>query len=329
MKKRTSLFLIFFSIVFNLISCNASTNNINEKLNYSLLCPVGAPALPLYYEILKEDNVNTTSTPSGIPSEFSKGDFDFLVFDSTKATPLLKKSENPLYEFSLMLTGGSFHLLGFNKTNESLPLNGENVYSFQENGTADKLFKYIYSKDTEILNYTYFDSISNLQSILLNLSSDFKINDQTIDWAVVSEPQLTNLKNKWQNSGIDLKNVVDINLSQQFKIHNQDWEYDYIPQAALYVKKTFKEENSEKYKKIIERIKSTVSAAIEKPSVITSSMNEFYTTEEVQKSTFGFSSSTLLAVQDNQNNGFGIVPNDYNELMDDSVISNFNQILNS
>lgn len=326
--KNKSFILLFAINSFLLTSCYASTSNLNEKLNYSLLVPNGAPSLPLYYEILKEDNVNTTSNPSGIPSELNKGEIDFIVFDSTKATPLLKKSDNPLYEFSMMLTGGSFHLLGFNKTSDSTPTNNDVVYSFQESGTADLLFKYIYLNDSLSFDITYMNSISDLQYALLNMDENYSIDGNILDWAVVSEPQLTNLMNKWAENGINTSNIIDYNLSTQFKIKNNTWDFNYIPQAALYVKKEFKENNSELYDKIITRIDSSVTTAIENPELIASSMNEFYEEEE-QVSIFGYSSTTLLNVQQNKKNGFGIVPTDINKKMNDSVITNFINILNS
>lgn len=325
MKK--SLLFLSALLITTLTSCHASTNIYNEKYEYSLLMPVGAPVLPMYMEILLEENVETTSTPTTIPPEFSNENYDFLVFDSTQVANILKQQENPLYEFKLMLTGGNFHLLGFDKEAGSTPTEGENIYSFQKGGTANKMFTNIYGDI--IPEENYFDSIGNLQTELLKIDSSFQINGEKIDWAVVSEPQLTNLMNKWNDSNIDVSKIIDINLQTAFKNNNYEiYKYDYVPQAALFVNKKFEQENEEVVEHVLERINNAVNDVINNPQNVSSTILEKYPDPNIQSSIFGFNSTLIQQVQKDGRNGFGIVPSDINEEMDETVINQFLSIVN-
>ncbi len=324
---KRSFLILSALLISTLTSCHASTNIYNEKLNYKLLMPVGAPALPLYMEILMEDNVETTSTPATITAEFSNENYDFLVFDSTQVVNILKQQENPLYEFKLMLTGGNFHLLGFNKESDSLPNEGENIYSFQKAGTANKMFVNIYGDI--IPEENYFDAVGNLQTELLKLDSNFSIDGENIDWAVISEPQLTNLMTKWSQNGIDTSKILDINLQKAFKEANSDkYTYDYVPQAALFVRKEYEEENEEVVKKVIERIDNAVNDVINDPENVAETIDEKFTDQNEQTSKFGFNSTLIKNVQKDGKNGFGIVPTSINEEMDETIINQFLSIVN-
>ncbi len=324
--KKSVLILSAF-LISTLTSCHASTNIYNEKFDYKLLMPVGAPALPLYMEILMEDNVETTSTPTTIPPEFSNENYDFLVFDSTQVANILKQQENPLYEFKLMLTGGNFHVLGFNKEVGSTPNEGENIYSFQKTGTANKMFVNIYGNI--IPEENYFDAVGNLQTELLKLDSNFSIEGETIDWAVISEPQLTNLMSKWSQNGIDTSKILDINLQKAFKEANGDtYTYDYVPQAALFVRKEYEKENEEVVEKIVERINNAVNDVINNPENVATTIDEKFSDQNEQTSTFGFNSTLIKNVQKDGRNGFGVVPTSINEMMDETVINQFLSIVN-
>ena len=321
--------ILFFSalIISTLTSCHASTNIYNEKLDYKLLMPVGAPALPLYMEILIEENVETTTTPTTIPPEFSNENYDFLVFDSTQVVNILKKQENPLYEFKLMLTGGNFHVLGFNKEVSAIPTEGDNIYSFQKTGTANKMFTNIYGDIIQEENY--FDAVGNLQTELLKLDSNFSIEGETIDWAVISEPQLTNLMARWSQNGIDTTKILDINLQKAFKEKNSDtYTFDYVPQAALFVRKEFEKENEEVVDKILERINNAVNDVINNPENVASAIEEKLSDQNEQTSLFDFNSTLIRNVQKDGRNGFGVVPTSINEEMDETVINQFLSIVN-
>ncbi len=326
MKRNKILFLSALAI-FSLTGCHASNNIYSEQICYSLLMPVGAPALPMYMEILMEEKVTTTTTPTTIPPEFSNENYDFLIFDSTQALNILSKQENPLYEFKLMLTGGNFHVLGFDKEEGSLPIEGENIYSFQQTGTASKMFANIYGDI--IPEGNYFNAIGDLQTELLKIDSEFKINNKKVDWAVVSEPQLTNLMNRWEENNIDTSKIIDINLQSAFKEANKEtYEYDYIPQAALFVNRNFEKENPEKVLKVVERVNNAVNDVINNPNNVSTTITNRIPDLNEQTAKFGFNAKLIEEVQKEGRNGFGIVPVGINEEMDETVINQFLSIVN-
>ena len=175
----------------------------------------------------------------------------------------------------------------------------------------------------------YFDAVGNLQTELLKLDSNFSIEGETIDWAVISEPQLTNLMSKWSQNGIDTSKILDINLQKAFKEANGDtYTYDYVPQAALFVRKEYEKENEEVVEKIVERINNAVNDVINNPENVATTIDEKFSDQNEQTSTFGFNSTLIKNVQKDGRNGFGVVPTSINEMMDETVINQFLSIVN-
>lgn len=321
--KRISL-VLFLPILLS--GCTANNNVLNQDLNYKLLMPSSAPTLPLYYEILASDeNVEVTTQATSIRQEFTLGNYDYLIFDSTNATKLLDSQENPLYEFKMMLTGGSFHLIGFNKTNEDKPTEEDNIYGFMAGNAADLLFTNIYEVTTDV----YFDNINSLQTELINLDTSFNVSGKILDWAIISEPQLTRLMSTWEENGLDLSKIVDINLQKEFKVKNPSYEYDYIPQAALYVKKEYEENNKGSVETLMKRLEIAVDNVINHIDNVKTTIDERYEEETLQQAKFGFTSSLAKEVQENGKNGFGIVPNEYNKVINTTVIRSYLSIINS
>lgn len=301
----------FLLAAIAITSC--STGSSQEDLSFNgkyLIMPSGAPTLGTY-KLITEGKVDVLTDATNIPAQLSKGDYPFVVFDSTKAVTLLKnQGEDAKYSFVKMITGGNFHLFAFNKTEEeaaNLTITSEdNVYGFQENNTPDMLFKTIY-KDAGGCD-VYLDSISSLRDTLLTMTADYKINGEVVDYAVVAEPAATAIKTNLTKKGIKL---VDINLQTELK-KVTTWDKDYIPQAGLFVRNDVSKD-SDLYKTVLSEINSSISLALSKPGDVKNALLSAYDNDDSKvTSNFGFSSSVLEGVQgsDGSKNGFGIVPND-------------------
>ena len=322
----TKKLLILGATIFALSSCASRETIHNQTLDYTMLMPSGAPTLPLYYEILKEE-VEVTTTPTDIPVQFNTSEYDYLVFDSTKATNFTNK-DDAKYSFKMMLTGGNFHVLGFDKEKDSVPQEGEYILSFQKDSTSDKAFKNVFGDIIPATNY--FDAINVLQTHLTTMDGNFEISGTKIDWTVVSEPQRTNLMNIWAKNGIDTSKIIDIDLQKAFKEHNPTYEFDYIPQAALYVNKEYEAEHPEQVEKLITRVQESVTNVIENPNDVAKAIeeSEIGTDTTAQTAQFGFTTEIMKEVQKDGKNGFGIVPSkdDLDLKFDDGAVKLFNTI---
>lgn len=353
---KKSFLLFSFAITLGLVSCQ--TNGHNDESNQNdennqdsdqngnldndsntndddnttdtyvptLITPTGAPTLPAYKVMLSENiEVESPTDNTAIPAHFSAGDADFIIFDSTNAQNLLnKQGTNAKFEFVKMLTGGNFHLLGFNKDENDIPTNDDFIMGFMSNSTPGILFRNIYGND---MKFDYAaDSIGNLQSSLVTMNSEYKIGDDVVDWAVVAEPANTGIKSKLAANGVT--NIIDINLNTAFKEKNSDkWTKDFICQAGLFVNKDFKANHKEVYESTLNLINSGIDTLF---NDLDNAYNEMTSGEysDAQKFTakFGFSSSLIKGVQgDNSTkNGFGVVPNDVVFTVDE--INLFNEL---
>lgn len=336
--RKGAIFLFAFSVI-SLVSCGPEKENvgpgpdpdINEddkkEDNYipSLISPTGAPTLPAYKLLLSEKvEANTVTDATTIPAYFSSGNSDFIIFDSTNAQKLLNKAgENAKYEFVQMLTGGNFHLLGFDKTEEDVPANDDTIYGFMSQSTPGILFRNIYGSD--MVFDQAFNGIAELQTSLLTMKN-YEIAGTKIDWAVVAEPANTALQSKLKANGNT--NILDINLNAAFKEkHKDEWNKDYICQAGLFVKKEFKEEHPEVYESTISLLQEGINALF---TDLDSAFNEMTSGElsDANKfqAKFGFNSGVIKGVQgtNSSKNGFGVVPNDVKFTVGD--INKFNSL---
>lgn len=307
--KRSSA-LIFLLGAVALSGCGEPAEQ-NDDYIPTLITPTGAPTLPAYKAMISEDvKVISPTDNTSIPGYLSSGDADFVIFDAGNAQKVLNKAgENAKFEFVKMLTGGNFHLLGFNKTENDVPSQDDMIFGFMEKSTPGILFRNIYGSDLKFRQN--FDAIGDLQTSLLTMK-DYQINGTTIDWAIVAEPANTALQAKLKANGNT--NILDINLNSAFKAKNSDkWSKNYIVQAGLFVNKEFKANHAEAYETTMALINDGIERLF---TDLDGAYNEMtsgdYADATVFQNKFGFNPSVIKNVQgtNSTKNGFGVVPND-------------------
>lgn len=310
--KRSSA-LIFLLGAVALSGCGEPAEQSDDYIP-TLITPTGAPTLPAYKAMISEDvKVISPTDNTSIPSYLSSGDADFVIFDAGNAQKILNKAEetgeNAKFEFVKMLTGGNFHLLGFNKTENDVPSQDDMIFGFMEKSTPGILFRNIYGLDIKFDHA--FGAIGDLQSSLLTMK-DYQINGTTIDRAIVAEPANTALQAKLKANGNT--NILDINLNRAFKAKNSDkWSKDYIVQAGLFVNKEFKAKHSEAYETKIALINDGIDRLFtDLDGAYTEMTSGDYSDATVFQNKFGFNPSVIKNVQgtNSTKNGFGVVPND-------------------
>ncbi len=301
-----------------LTGCSNELQASDKPYVPTLITPTGAPTLPAYKAMISEDiNVLSPTDNTAIPAYLSSGDADFVIFDAGNAQKILNKAgENAKFEFVKMLTGGNFHLLGFNKTENDVPNNDDIIFGFMEQSTPGVLFRNIYGADFKFDQS--FDSIANLQSSLLTMKN-YQINGETIDWAVVAEPANTALQGKLKAAGNT--NILDINLNSAFKEKNKDkWNKDYIVQAGLFVNKEFKSKHQDVYESTISLINSGIDKLFtDLNGAYTEMTSGEYSDATKFQNKFGFNPAVIKNVQgeNSSKNGFGVVPNNVTFTVDD------------
>ena len=307
--KRSSA-LIFLLGAVALSGCGEPAEQSDDYIP-TLITPTGAPTLPAYKAMISEDvKVISPTDNTSIPGYLSSGDADFVIFDAGNAQKVLNKAgENAKFEFVKMLTGGNFHLLGFNKTENDVPSQDDMIFGFMEQSTPGILFRNIYGSDFKFDQA--FGAIGDLQTSLLTMK-DYQINGTTIDWAIVAEPANTALQAKLKANGNT--NILDINLNSAFKAKNSDkWSKDYIVQAGLFVNKEFKANHAEAYETTIALINDGIERLFTDLDGAYSEMTAGgYADATVFQNKFGFNPSVIKNVQgtNSTKNGFGVVPND-------------------
>lgn len=324
-KKSLSLLVALCSMSL-LAACNQT--NIPEEPTLedsTFVMPKNAPTLPMYKFVLNETGTPTVATD--IPTFLSNGVYDYVVFDSGKAQSILdRQGENAKYVFVKMLTGGNFHLLGFNKNEGDRPVESENVYGFSESTTPGQLYRKIYGADQKF--DVSFDEVALLKDKLLTMTADYKIDGTVLDWAVVAEPVCTAVKNALKNKHGEEFKIYDIEMSPLLKTVTE-WDKDYICQAGLFAKKelalaqTGSVENL-RFLRDMELVKESVNMTITAPAQVKAEIYAKYETSEVATNHFGFNPDVIPGVQgaDGKKNGFGIVPNDVEFTADDIRLFN-------
>ena len=307
-------FLAIFACSFLLVGCSSTS----EPENF-LLMPSGAPTLALYEEVALNNEVIVTTNTNEVKDNFVANNYKYLIFDSINGITFQNQNKSN-YEFVSLLTGGNFHLIGINKTLDDVPTNDDYIVGFgNENLIPNKVYTKLY-QDAPMDNL--FASVTDLSSYLKSIDAEGKVNNQQIDWIFIAQPSLFSLRSS--NSDFDnlVKNGVDINIKDKFK---ELYNVDYIPQAGLFVNKTYKENHQDEVATFKNKVNQMLADALNNPTKVKETMHSYSEDLKTQAARYGFNEKIMFNLQNNGANQFGIVDPAVNFTIDD--INSFLNIL--
>lgn len=311
--KKSLIFYSFSTSLLLIVSCGRT-----DTINYSLLMPSGAPTLAIAEEVATNKNVIVTTNTNQVKDNFASNTYSYLVFDAINGINFEKNNVSN-YEFVSLLTGGNFHLIGLNKKSLNEMKDEDYIIGFGNNNLIPNKIYNLLFKNREI-DYL-LPNITDLKNYISAIDQDGYINNLKIDWIFIAQPALFVLKSSSQNFSSIMENSLDINIREYF---NAIYNMDYIPQAGLFVNKTFKQENPKLHEEFLTKIKSLQLDAINSPEKIKSILHSYSEDLSIQTEKFGFNENIAYYLQKN-NNQFGIVDPNFNSNM--NYIDSFLELL--
>jgi|GEM_PF-1064668 len=298
------------TVIFTVKDINGAKNTLTIEItegieNFSLISPAGAPTLAIYDTIANKEGSETTTNVSYIPGFLQNGSYKYTVFDSISALKLTNNSKVAKYTYLTMLTGGNFHLAGFNKTTS--PKIGDKIVTFGKDLIPDLAFKTCYSDlfvDTNLTNINYVNSVTDVAPILK--SGMYQGNK--IDYCFIAQPALFSVmssNNSDTNSSNDITDIKNLN-DKIYEITNG--EFNYIPQAALFVQDDYfalkPNYVNEFLLSVKEQMKNARGADL---NSVKSAMESFSTNLTDQAAKYGFNENVAYELQKDNKNQFGIM----------------------
>lgn len=307
-------FLAIFAYSFLLVGCSSTS----EPENF-LLMPSGAPTLALYEEVALNNEVIVTTNTNEVKDNFVANNYKYLIFDCINGITFQNQNKSN-YEFVSLLTGGNFHLIGINKTLDDIPTNDDYIVGFgNESLIPNKVYTKLY-QDAPMDNL--FASVTDLSSYLKSIDAEGKVNNQQIDWIFIAQPSLFSLRSSNSDFNNLVKNGVDINIKDKFK---ELYNVDYIPQAGLFVNKTYKENHQYEVAAFKNKVDQMLADALNNPTKVKETMHSYSEDLQTQAARYGFNENIMFNLQNNSANQFGIVDPTVNFTIDD--INSFLNIL--
>lgn len=252
--KKTAI--ILFAAAFMFITACARTEDTNKV---TIVMPDGAPSL-IFAQMMKEDKTlngynmdyQIVAGVQGIQAKINE--FDIAVIPLNLGANLYNKGED--IRLVSVNVHGVLYIVGKEGGIETLEdlntLKGKTVYNIGKGGTPDITFKYIL--DRAEIPYEETDGESIPGVVALKYVTDGSLilaglKSGTIDYAILGEPAVTN--------AVTITDAVIAGDIQQLwkEATGQDDEYSY-PQAGIFVKSSFVENNKELLKTIISKVEN-------------------------------------------------------------------------
>ncbi|MCQ2792852.1 MAG: hypothetical protein MJ221_00315 [Bacilli bacterium] len=278
-----------------LISCSKT------KQSLMCVCPKGAPALSFYNVNFEE--IEFRSEPTLVLSELQKNDFDMVVFDSINGLKSCVKNKAN-YALAKLITGGNFYLVGIDVKPLSdgsypLPKSDDIVVSFGQNLIPDLVYSKLCSDFWHIENNAHY--VNSVNDALAVLKSG-RYSGGNANYVFIAEPALTAALNDKTCETYGKVNIVK-NIRSEWKIYSGQ---DGLAQAGIFVNKSSYEKRKDELHKYIVNVENAIETAINDPLSVKHDMDsKLSLNEQIEK--YGFNSNTVLQVQSDNRNGFGLV----------------------
>lgn len=280
--------------IFAITSCN---NNI--KVPYTFIAPQGAPTITIFQEII-DGKVETKQNTQEIPIELQKKDgADFVIFDSINTLKLIKAKKAD-YTYLKMLTIGNFYMAGFNQENDAIPSKNDYIVSFGQGGVTDETLKYVYPELYNDNQIHYVNSVSDVVPIL----KTGKHEGMNVDWCFIAQPALFNVMDSNNNDENELNNINPaLNVLDLVK-QKSSGKLNFIPQAGLFVKNSFYQNNKKQVDEIVSRIGKQMEEVISNPTKVKDTLKSL--NQETLKKFGGLNLKMFDTYKENTYKEFGV-----------------------
>ena len=249
--KRVFKILLSGLIAITLVSCFENENkniNENEKLEATLICPDGLPAIAISNLIDKDNKIENEKivikhsiekSTDLLLSELMKGDADLAIVPSNLALQSYKKQLG--YKIAGTIGWGALYLVSSEDILDLTQLEGCEIYNTGKGLTPDIIFRRILNQNNvneENIKFSYVGAASELAPLVIS---------EQAKYAILPEPALSTVLSKNKNIKIIL------NLNEEWKKENNVMEG--YPQSTLLIKEDFynKLKESNLYDELINR----------------------------------------------------------------------------
>ena len=249
--KRVFKILLSGLIAITLVSCFKNENkniNENEKLEATLICPDGLPAIAISNLIDKDNKIENEKivikhsiekSTDLLLSELMKGDADLAIVPSNLALQSYKKQLG--YKIAGTIGWGALYLVSSEDILDLTQLEGCEIYNTGKGLTPDIIFRRILNQNNvneENIKFSYVGAASELAPLVIS---------EQAKYAILPEPALSTVLSKNKNIKIIL------NLNEEWKKENNVMEG--YPQSTLLIKEDFynKLKESNLYDELINR----------------------------------------------------------------------------
>ena len=222
--------------------------NENEKLEATLICPDGLPAIAISNLIDKDNKIENEKivikhsiekSTDLLLSELMKGDADLAIVPSNLALQSYKKQLG--YKIAGTIGWGALYLVSSEDISDLTQLEGCEIYNTGKGLTPDIIFRRILNQNNvneENIKFSYVGAASELAPLVIS---------EQAKYAILPEPALSTVLSKNKNIKIIL------NLNEEWKKENNVMEG--YPQSTLLIKEDFynKLKESNLYDELINR----------------------------------------------------------------------------
>ena len=220
---------IVLAVVLLLSACVLCACETGEEL--TLYVPDGAPALSVANiindgKIGKNEVTTVVTTGEDVVAKCASGEADMAVMPTNAAVKICSTRRD--YQLFSVNVYGVLYIVGTRQIESISELEGETLYSIGQANTPEYVFKEICEQ-----------SGVNYGAITINFQADAssiipQIMNDSVEFALIGEPAVTQLQTKAASQGKTVYNLFDLQKEWQKATDSDEEGY---PQASLIVKK--------------------------------------------------------------------------------------------
>ena len=257
-----------------------------KKANLTIISPTGAPAYAFYKEA-NNSNFETNADPKNIVAMMTDaGGKDLVVIDTTSGVKAI--ANGAPYKLAASLTFGNFFIASTGNDNNETMDPGDKIVLFNEKGTPDLLFHYLYG-NTYDADIEYVTNVQDAAKCLISKKNAATGND--IKYVFIAQPVLTNALAKNTSA------KVYANIQDAYKEKSGGKS---LIQASLFVKD---KANKNTVKSYLKNLEKNVNDVIANPDLITEAFQGL--DAEAISTKYGVATELAVNVLKN-NNGLGL-----------------------